>query len=206
MGYKSLIAQKIKRLFTNKVFLILLLLLLVVGLTSFSLTLNRFNNQEKANKQTEQKQAQLKPQNSTESTVLGSNTQVPQIYISGGDQGYSTGGMIALASTDEPAVVIGGYNISGDAEITMYEASENALLDYLTHDKDGKQTKKNPDVSQFHYITTVKHNINTSSYQGSKIPLPFGEIGIWYLKVKIGSTNADAFVLRSNIGEPAEER
>lgn len=63
--------------------------------------------------------------------VLSSNYQVPQIYISGGEQGYSSGGMIALASTDEPAVVIGGYNTSGEAEISMYEATETDILDYL---------------------------------------------------------------------------
>src|SRR3989344_4580599 len=133
-------------------------------------------------------------QSTNSDKVLGNYTQVPQIYISGTDQSYSRGGLIALASTDEPAVVIGGYNISGEAEVTVYEANQSALLDYLTHDKDGKQTKKEPDTGQFRYVADVKHSVNTSTYQGSKIPMPFGETGIWYLKVKIGSANADAFI------------
>lgn len=175
----------------RKVFLILLLLLLPL-LTFAAINLTQ--------KKTEQPQ----PTDSRED-VLGRNIQAPQIFISGGDQGYSSGGMIALASTDEPAVQIGGYNISGSAEVAMYEANEDALLDYLTHDKDGKQTKKNPDISKFRYVTTVNHNINTSSYEGSKVVLPLAETGIWYLKVKIGGTNADAYVLRSNVGVLTKE-
>src|SRR3989339_1904660 len=204
MSNNSTVLHKIRKLFQNKKLLLLFLLIPLLGLVALSFSLkSQFLTKEGGPSQNEQ--AQSKTQQSTESTVLGSNTQIPQIYISGGEQGYSSGGLIALASTDEPAVIIGGYNIYGDAEVTMYQANEGALLDYLTHDKDGKQTKKNPDVSSFQYVTTVKHPVNTASYQGSKVPLPFGETGIWYLKVKIGSTNADAFVLRSNIGVLTKE-
>lgn len=204
MSNDSTVLHKIRKLFQKKKLLLLFLLIPLLGLVALSFSLkSQFLTKESRPSQNEQ--AQSKTQQSTESTVLGSNTQIPQIYISGGEQGYSSGGLIALASTDEPAVIIGGYNISGDAEVTMYQANEGALLDYLTHDKDGKQTKKNPDVNSFQYVTTVKHAVNTASYQGSKVPLPFGETGIWYLKVKIGSTNADAFVLRSNIGVLTKE-
>jgi len=190
--------------FSRNKFLLVLLVLFVSSISGLALLFSPlqeklFPKPVKIEQQTQQNQQ------TEQSKVLGSNTQIPQIYISGGEQGYSSGGLIALASTDEPAVIIGGYNISGDAEVTMYQANEGALLDYLTHDKDGKQTKKNPDVSSFQYVTTVKHPVNTASYQGSKVPLPFGETGIWYLKVKIGSTNADAFVLRSNIGVLTKE-
>lgn len=202
MKYNNSIFRNAQRLFTNKVFLILLLLLPLISFAALNLTQNKFYRQEEPEQKIEQKS---QPQQTTGSDVLGHNIQAPQIYISGGDQGYSSGGMIALASTDEPAVQIGGYNISGSAEIAMYEANEDALLDYLTHDKDGKQIKKNPDLSKFRYVTTVSHNINTGSYEGSKVTLPLGETGIWYLKVKIGSTNADAFVLRSNIGVLTKE-
>lgn len=192
------------KLFSRNNFLIALFVLFISSIFNFALFYSPL--QEKIFPKPPQAEKQVQQNQQTEqSTVLGSNSQIPQIYISGGEQGYSSGGLIALASTDEPAVIIGGYNISGDAEVTMYEANEGALLDYLTHDKDGKQTKKNPDVSSFQYVTTVKHAVNTASYQGSKVPLPFGETGIWYLKVKIGSTNADAFVLRSNIGVLTKE-
>jgi uncharacterized protein YfaS (alpha-2-macroglobulin family) len=154
--------------------------------------------------QKEQLPAQFQ-QSSDQQQVLGRNIQAPQIYIYGGDQKFVSGGMIALASTDEPAVRIGGYNISGAAEVAVYQANEDALLGYLTHDKDGKQIKTSPDLSKFRYVTTVRHDINTSSDEGSKITLPLTETGIWYLKVKIGSTEADAYVLRSNIGVLIQE-
>ncbi|MBI2611677.1 hypothetical protein HYW54_02950 [Candidatus Gottesmanbacteria bacterium] len=180
----------------------LILLILILALATIYPSLNRLKKEV-----VESQKVQQPNHRKTEETkqVLGRNIQAPQIYIYGGEQKFSSGGMIALASTDEPAVQIGGFNISGSAEVAMYEANEDALLDYLTHDKEGKQTKKTPDLNKFQYITTVKHDINTSSYEGSKVPLPLKEMGIWYLKVKIGSTEADAYVLRSNIGVLTEE-
>ena len=135
--------------------------------------------------------------------VLGERT--PQIYISGGKQGYSAGGMIALASTDEPAVNIGGYDVSGKVEVSIYEADEQALLDYLTHDKDGKQTKKNPDINKFRFIKKVDHQITSSYGEGSKLLLPIGESGIYFLRIKQGSVSEDSFVIRSNIGTIVKE-
>src|SRR3989338_9722707 len=143
MGNSS-IFRKIRNLFSSKIFLGLTFLLLVAGATGVYYSLDKVSKKEQVD--TAKKQQAQQNQQTEQSKVLGSNTQIPQIYISGGKQGYSSGGLIALASTDEPAVIIGGYNISGDAEKTMYQANEGALLDYLTHDKDGKQTKKNPDV------------------------------------------------------------
>lgn len=174
------------------------IILLTLTFTLFSFFLKTYYEGREIS---ENKKSQ--PENSS---VLGSyKYREPQIFISGGDQGYSSGGIIALSSTDEPAVVIGGYNISGDAEISMYEADENGILDYLIHDKEGKQTKKAPDISKYRYVTSVKQKINTSSYQNSKVPLPFKDSGIWYLKVKLGNTNADAYILRSDIGVLAKE-
>jgi uncharacterized protein YfaS (alpha-2-macroglobulin family) len=141
----------------------------------------------------------------TKNTTALANYQSPQIYIYGGEGGFSSAGLITLASTDEPTIQIGGYNISGSAEITMYKADLSSVLNYLTHDKDNKQTKGSPDVNSFQYVATTQHDINTSSYAGSKINLPFSETGIWYLKVKIGSITADAFVLRSNFGVLAKK-
>ena len=176
----------------------------IIGLVGVNFSLDKFSEKDKTEVSKEQQQTQ--PQESdNRQDVLGHNVQRPEIYISGGDQGYSTGGMIALASTDEPAVQIGGYNISGSAEVALYEANDDVLLDYLTHDKDGKQTKKKPDESKIRYITTVKQDINTGKNDGPKVTLPLGDKGIWYLKIKLGSTNADAFIVRSNIGTIAKE-
>ena len=78
--------------------------------------------------------------------------QSPQIYINGGENSYSSAGLITLASTDEPAVSVSGYNITGIAEITLYKADLPSLLNYLTHDKNNKQTKTAPDVNSFQFI------------------------------------------------------
>lgn len=179
-------------------FILAFLLALSIIVSSLYLLQNNKTDNETGTPNSQQSQEEEKQK------VLGHNIQAPQIYIYGGDQKNSNGGMIALASTDEPAVQIGGSMISGASEISVYEANDEALLDYLTHDKDGKQTKK-IDSSKFQFVTTIKHDINTSTYEGSKVTLPLKEIGIWYLKVKIGSTDADAFVLRSNIGVLTEE-
>lgn len=196
---------KLKKVFSSKVFLGVMLLLLVIGSAGAYFSFDKFVKKESIETPKEQQAQSQQTENNQE--VLGRNIQAPQIYIYGGEQKYSSGGMIALASTDEPAVQIGGYNISGNAEIAMYEANEDALLDYLTHDKEGKQTKKSPDLSKFQYVTTVKHNISTGSniYEGTRVTLPLKETGIWYLKVKVGGTEADAYVLRSNIGVLTEE-
>ncbi|MBI2593506.1 hypothetical protein HYW44_02595 [Candidatus Daviesbacteria bacterium] len=202
---------RIKQIIFSKAFFLLFLVILFTGLVFLPIPVkDKFLKPKllpSPGVELNTQEAQPVSESTTDSygNVRTNPYQVPQIYISGGEQGYSSGGMIALASTDEPAVVIGGYNVTGDAQIDMYEADEPGLLDYLTHDKDGKQTKSKPDLAKLRFITNVKHAVDTSSYQGSKIPLPLGETGIWYLKVKMGTINADAYIIRSNIGIVTKE-
>lgn len=181
---------------------IALFVIAAAGLILFSLPLGKkFIQQFSKTKQ--QTSVSQSPQSNDKQDVLGHRT--PQIYVSGGKQGYSGGGMIALTSTDEPAVNIGGYDISGSVEVSIYEADEQALLDYLTHDKEGKQTKKNPDINRFRYMTKVNHQIVSSYGDGSKLLLPIGESGIYFLRIKQDSVSEDSFVVRSNIGAIVKE-
>lgn len=129
--------------------------------------------------------------------VLGDRT--PQIYISGGKEGYSSGGMIALASTDEPSVKIGGHNVSGPVKVSVYKANEDILLDYLIHNKENKQVKKGFDVSSLRLVAELQHQVG-SGYDGSKLLLPIGETGIWLLRIKYENVEEDSFVIRSNVG------
>ena len=140
-----------------------------------------------------------------EPAIIRTNREAPRIYISGGDPDYSAGGLIALASTDESVVNIAGYNIEDEVEVMMYAADERAMIDYLIHDKDGKQTKKGPDVNSLRHVTTIKQQIDDNSHNGTEVFLPFDETGIWYLKVKNGSTEVHAFVLRSDNGVVVKE-
>src|SRR6185503_16836764 len=100
--------------------------------------------------------------------------------------------MISLASTDEPSVAIGGYDVTGKVEVSVYEANEQALLDYLTHNKEGKQTKKNPNISDFRFIAIINHTITSSYGSGSKLLLPLRETGIYFLRIKQGSVSEDS--------------
>lgn len=190
--------------FSNKTLLGLLLLLIICSVSTYTF-INKFSKNRVAGTQKEQQSQAKQTETSQDVLGLGHGRSSPQIFIYGGNQKYSSGGMIALASTDEPAVQIGGYNTQGEAEIAVYEANEGALLDYLTHDKEGKQTKRMPDLSKFQYVTTVKHNLNTGSYEGSKVTLPLKETGIWYLNVKIGQSEVGSYVIRSNFGVITKE-
>lgn len=61
-------------------------------------------------------------------------------------------------------------------------------------------------VVKYGYITTIKKDINIGDNgEGSKVTLPLSEKGIWYLKIKIGSTTTNAFIIRSNIGTIAKQ-
>lgn len=193
------------RTFPKKFLLITFVLIIITAGTLFLDVLGQFSNSKKS-PTVPSLQNQKTAESTNVPTVLGSNVRAPQIYISGTGNGYSSGGVIELASTDEPAVQIGGYNISGTAEVAVYQANDDVLLDYLTHDKDGKQKKTTPDSSKMHYVTTIKKDINTgSSNQGDKVTLPLSEVGIWYLNIKLGSTTTNAFVVRSNMGVVAKK-
>jgi uncharacterized protein YfaS (alpha-2-macroglobulin family) len=141
----------------------------------------------------------------SQNDVLGSSSyyQTPQIYISADESGYSSGGLISLASTDEPAVFINGYKITEDASIEMYKANEESVLAYLTHDDKGKQLKAEPDVSKLTFVTQIKTAVDTG--QGTKVTLPLEDSGIWYLRVKVNGVTSHAFVVRSKSGTILKE-
>ena len=67
----------------------------------------------------------------------------------------------------------------------------------MTHDKNGKQIKKNPDISDLPYLATLTPSISS---QGEELLLPIGEIGIWLLRIKAGGFQEDSFVIRSHTG------
>ena len=128
--------------------------------------------------------------------------RAPQIYLTGGNYNFSTVGVIALSTTDEPSISVQSYNVKGTAEITIYTAGIDNVFDYLIHDNDAKQTKPKPDVSQFQKIGATSANITG---ENDKITLPLEGKGIWYITLKIGSISADGYVIRSDTGVVAKE-
>ena len=182
---------------------LLLLSLFLIFLTSF---FTFFSNQ--ADKKNQIKTPLLSVTQEKEKTILGSNKrnyEAPTIFVSGGE-GYGSGGVIPLASTDEPAVYLASYSYSGEAEISVYRGDQQALLDYLTHDKDNVQLKKRPQIEKYNLITTIKQNIGTGGYDNTvKIALPLEENGIWFLQIKTAKGEEYSFVVRSDFGVLAKE-
>src|SRR4051812_6471783 len=118
----------LKKIITGKYFITVSLLLVVSAVwANFSPRSSLIDHKSEP----EQKEQSQK----SKQQVLGQRT--PQLFIKGGNEGYGSGGMIALASTDEPAVSIGSYDVSGKVDVSLYEADERSLLEYLTHNKDG---------------------------------------------------------------------
>lgn len=149
-------------------------------------------------------------QDESDSEVLGlanrGNYYAPRIFIYGPDQKYSSGGMISQAVTDNPEVYISTYNTDSqelDAEIQIYKANIEQLLDYLVHDDKGNQVKSKPNINELEYIGLANQKVDNRSE--SKVLLPIDGTGIWYLKVRINSGEADAFLLRSKTGVLAKE-
>src|ERR1051326_864731 len=128
----------------------------------------------------------------------------PQLFISGGKDYYSSGGLIALSSTEEPAVQISSYNLSGEAKIEVYKVGELDLLNFLLHDQDNKQIKQDPDSSHLQFVTSFKKTINQNG-SGTNAILPIGDSGIWFLKISVGDTQDRAFVVRSHDGLVVKE-
>ena len=134
--------------------------------------------------------------------VLGHYSRTPTLYISS-VEGYGVGGMISLPSTAEPSIQITSFDLSGKGELAVYQANEEALLNYLIHDKKGYQLKKSPDISQFQYVTTINYEISVNKEE--KILLPIGEKGVWFLHLTLGSKSQDVFLVRSGIGAIVKE-
>jgi len=144
---------RLKKFFSTRILVVFALLLLFLGISAVFFSSHKVIKRGTANLPNQQNTQVART--SGKQAVLGRGYRTPGIYIYGGsDRTFSSGGLIALASTDEPAVQVEGHNISGSAEIALYVANEEALLDYLTHDKDGNQTKKNSGFKQI----SVRHN------------------------------------------------
>lgn len=136
--------------------------------------------------------------------VLGGqayNTETPRIYINGGDNVYSSGGLIMQATTDEPVVLIGGYRYPSSLEIKLYRAAIGDVMNYLVHDKDYAQKNRSLDTSGMTFVATVNVDMNNiPDYDSKRQPLPIEGKGIWYLEISGDKVKSSAIVLRSDHG------
>src|SRR3990167_7913297 len=153
-------------------------------------------------------------ENKTEDDTISQNTQHEeeeknsvlgqQIYISGKDE-YSAGGLLPVASKDEPAIYVGGYDFNGNVDISLYEADESSLINYLIHDKEGKQINRKQDAGKFRFITKLNHQVTSGSDDGSKVLLPLADKGIYFVRVKAQNQDIDSFIIRSDLGVAVKE-
>jgi uncharacterized protein YfaS (alpha-2-macroglobulin family) len=139
-----------------------------------------------------------------EAEVLGNSSRGAQIYIYGSDNQYSSGGLVSLASTDDPAITIGGYNLPQEVTLSLYEAPLESVFTYLKHDKEGKQTQNKIDVSGYTPIAEFTQSI-TNSTDEKKVSLPLAETGVYYLKVLAGKSTINAYIIRSSIATVVQE-
>lgn len=191
-------------IFSNPVkYIIIGLFLLIIGIVA--LNFGYLKNIVFQSKKPDLKKLAGINQVKSDPQVLGRSYIPPQIYLYGGDQKFAAGGIISLTSLQEPAIEIAGYSISGTAEISIYKANQDALLNYLIHDKDDKQINLNPDINSFEFITKINQTLNSGSNQSTRVILPLEEKGIWYIKIDLPSISADAYVVRSETGTLLKE-
>ena len=173
--------------------------LLLLSLMFFILTNVSFLTSGFAEKKTNVKTSS-KLQNTEVAGWWGS--QKPVIYISGGSYKFSSGGLIPLASTDDPVVEVSSYNIEGSATFELYEANREALFSYLLYKDDNTQINNEVDRAGFKLVTSFE---KTDLKNESKISLPLADRGVYYLKVSTKDLTTNAYIVRSNIASVVKE-
>lgn len=123
-------------------------------------------------------------QNSQKSEeVLGlTGSRKPIIYISGRNNRYSSGGLIPIASTDDPVVDIDSTT-KGLAKFELFEADKEALFSYLIYEEENQQVNPQMDTSGFEKITSFEKQIGAED----KVSLPLKDTGMYYLPLQIQS-------------------
>jgi hypothetical protein len=119
------------------------------------------------------------------------------LYISD-KKGYMSGGVITLASSDEPTIGISSWNASGEADVELYQANTDLLLKYLTHDGKGQQTQQ-VDISGLPQLIKTKYSVKSSNEQ-QLMTLPLEKNGIYIVKMTLGNVTEYGVVVRSEIG------
>ncbi len=115
------------------------------------------------------------------------------------------GGLITLASTADPTIEVGSWEVSGDATFTLFQASEETLLKYLQYNDEGKQSGGQIDTSVLTQVTSFQQFLGSGYDSASKISLPLSESGIWYLTIRTGDLVRDVMIIRSPIGLLSKE-
>jgi len=181
--------KKLPKVSSRKI-LLLLFLILLIGLAIF-ITRKLFLK--------ESPEATSVPQE----RVLGETTMAPKIFIRGQEE-YG-GGVVALSAFAEPEVEISSWELSGNAQITVFKAGRQDLLNYLIHDKEGKQLNKHLDTNSLEPVTIFSQQIKSGYKEKNRITLPIENEGIWYLELNLAGNIESVFVVRSKVAALLKE-
>lgn len=130
----------------------------------------------------------------------GVNWDSPRIYITNGY--YGRGGVIPISAIGESSISIDSYDVTGIADVKIYEADKSNLLEFLIHDEKNDQINKKIDFNNLKLIAETKHEIK---YGGSKFSFPEKLLGIYVLNIKINNIEENVFIIRSNTGAVSTE-
>ncbi|MCR4263954.1 MAG: MG2 domain-containing protein [Candidatus Roizmanbacteria bacterium] len=138
--------------------------------------------------------------------TLAALAQAPRLSVGGSDEDMG-GGVIALSTKSEPTVEIGGYNVSGEATITVYKSSKDALLQYLVHDENNTLLTPQVATSDLEYIGETKKFIQQTNYYDSatEVALPIEGSGVWVLHIVMSGIDEYVYVVRSSIASLVKE-
>lgn len=137
--------------------------------------------------------------------VLGERS--PQLFLSVQPDGWRGGGLIAMPRASEPAVYLSAFDTvsSQPIAIEVFEADERAVLDYLTHDKDGKQINTSVKTDGFRRLTTLEHKPQGTNTDKAKLLLPIEGSGIYFIRMTHAGTVNNTFIIRSGIATIVKE-
>jgi uncharacterized protein YfaS (alpha-2-macroglobulin family) len=116
---------------------------------------------------------------------------------------YEQGGLIEIASTDQPVIKIGSVGVSGGATVTTYQASYDDLLNYLIHNDKYEQKNKSIDVNKLSQVSQTVFQVNSEN--DSAMPLSVGENGVWFVRADLNGVIGEAFIIRTDVGAIASE-
>lgn len=139
------------------------------------------------------------------SEVSGSDL-VQELFISGENNYYGRGSLIALTSKDEPVINLGAHYIEGDAEVEIYQVTMEDVLQTLTYDKKGQQLYNSSSLDKYKKLTSFTQHLSSGGERNyQRVSLPLEKTGVWLVRASLSGVDAKVFIVRSDIGALVKE-
>lgn len=108
----------------------------------------------------------------------------------------SQNGLIPLTINQEPAVNVEALGQQGMAQVSVFRAGIENVLDFLKHDGEYNQVNDQVDTGKMNLVKVFDQEIDINK-KTFKVVLPLEEIGIFYVNIKTEKASQGAFVIRS---------